>query len=96
MLTQKTFYILPYYELDAIISRCMQYELNTSVVAANEMLNDHVYAFENVDGELDNYELNDIQHDIANVTISQFNVGTWLNYLVSIGKFNSGNYLITV
>jgi hypothetical protein len=96
MLTEKTFYIIPYYQLDDLISQQMQFKLSNSVTSANEMLNDHVYAFEDMQGNDDDFDLMEINKDVKLCTISQFNVSDWISYLIWNGTLPQGNYLITV
>lgn len=94
---QKTFMVLPYHELDALIARELNVEhLDDGVVASDEMNNDNVYEFSRIDGALDKYDMNKIAEALKAQKVGQWNTRNWLNWLVKFGKLPPGDYLVDV
>lgn len=97
MIKSKTYNVIDYRDLDELIRKELKLEkMDDTVVASDEMNNDSTHEFNNIDGNLDEYETGSIRYAIRNKCVGVFNTRNWLNWLAKVGKIPHGDYLVRV
>lgn len=94
---QVTYNVMTVFEFEELIAKVLGIVSHkVEVVANEEWSNDTDHSYTNCQGKMDDWDRKSISENISKKEYGQYGSYRWLNYLISIGTLEPGNYLITV